>query len=63
MGYVLLIFLGFYYVVLLCAITFLVPCCGIHFGFRMKTMFGSSLPPVVCGMAYALFTLFVFACA
>ena len=47
MGYVLPIFLGFYCVVLLCAITFLVPCCGIHFGFRLKTMFGSSLPPVV----------------
>jgi hypothetical protein len=26
------------------------------------TMFGSSLPPVVCRRAYVLFTLFVFAC-
>jgi len=26
------------------------------------TMFGSSLPPVVCGRAYVLFTLFVFVC-
>ena len=30
---------------------------------RMKMMFGSSLPPVVCWMAHALFTFFVFACA
>ena len=27
-----------------------------------ETMFGSSLPPVVCGRAYVLFTLFVFVC-
>jgi len=28
----------------------------------MKTMFGSSLAPVVCRRAYVLFTLFVFVC-
>ena len=28
--------------------------------FRIQTMFGSSLPLVVCGMAHVLFTLFVF---
>ena len=35
-----------------------VPCCDV----RIKTMFGSSLPPVVCGMARVLFPVFVFAC-
>jgi hypothetical protein len=28
--------------------------------FLMKTMFGSSLPPIVCRRAHVLFTLFVF---
>jgi hypothetical protein len=28
--------------------------------FRIKTMFGSSLPPVICRRAHVLFTLFVF---
>jgi len=28
----------------------------------LNTMFGSSLPPVVCRRAHVLFTLFVFAC-
>ena len=32
------------------------------YDFSMKTMFGSSLPPVVCGSARILFMLFVFAC-
>ena len=31
--------------------------------FRIKTMFGPSLPPVVCRRALVLFTLFVFVCA
>jgi hypothetical protein len=30
--------------------------------FRIKTMFSSFLPPVVCGSAHVLFALFVFAC-
>ena len=30
--------------------------------FRIKTMFGSSLPPVVCRRANVLFTLYVFDC-
>ena len=29
----------------------------------MKTMFSSSLPPVVCRKVYVLFTLFVFVCS
>jgi hypothetical protein len=29
-------------------LTFRVPCCDIFYNFRIKTMFGSSLPPVVC---------------
>ena len=52
-GSVLLIFLIFC-VVLLCVFTFWVPCCGVRYNFRIKTMFGSSLPSVV------LSTLFVF---
>ena len=43
---VLLIFLVFC-VVLVCVFTLLVPCCDVRYDFRMKTIFGSSLPPVV----------------
>ena len=32
------------------------------YDFPIKTMFGSSLPPVVCWRAHVLFTLFVFVC-
>ena len=58
-GSVLLIFLAFC-VVLLCVSTFWVPCCHVRYDFRIKTMFGSSLRPVVCRKAHVLFTLFVF---
>ena len=41
--------------------TFYVPCCDVCYDFRMKTMFGSSLPPIVCMWAHDLFVLsFVF---
>jgi hypothetical protein len=33
---------------LLCVFTFCVPCCDVRYDFRIK--FGSSLPPVVCGV-------------
>jgi hypothetical protein len=52
---VLLIFLVFC-VLLLCVFTFCVSCCD----FRIQTMVGSSLPPVVCKRAHVLLTLFVF---
>jgi hypothetical protein len=32
----------------------------VHYDFRMKTMFSSSLPSVVCRRAHVLFTSFVF---
>jgi hypothetical protein len=38
------------------------PCSGVRYDFRIKTMFGSSLPLVVCRRAHVLFTLFMFAC-
>jgi len=56
-----LIFLVFC-VVILCVFTLWVPCCDVRSDFRIKTMFGSFLPPVVCRMAHVLFTLFVFVC-
>ena len=34
--------------------------CDVHYDFRIKTMFDSSLLPVVCRRAHVLFTLFVF---
>jgi hypothetical protein len=37
-------------------------CCDVRYDFRIKTMFGSSSPPVVCRRAYILSTLFVFVC-
>jgi hypothetical protein len=45
--------------VILCVFTFGVPCCDVRDDFLMRTMFGSSLPPVVCRMSRVLFTLFV----
>jgi hypothetical protein len=35
----------------------------VRYDSRIKTMFGSSLPPVVCRRTGVLFTLFVFVCA
>ena len=35
-----------------------VPCCDVRCDFRMQTMFGSSLPPVVCSRAHVLFRMF-----
>ena len=62
-------------VVLLCVFTFWVPWCEVRYDFHMKTMFGSSLPPVVCRrgmfclrylflfMLCCAFILFFFLCA
>jgi hypothetical protein len=47
-------------VVLLYVFTFLVPCCDVRYDFRIKTMSGWSLPPVVSRRAYFLLTLFLF---
>ena len=46
-GSMLLIF-SVFYVVLLRILTFLVSCCDVRYHFRIQTMFGSSLFPVVC---------------
>jgi hypothetical protein len=51
-----------FYVVLLCVFKFWVPCCDVRYDFRLKTIIGSSLPPVVCRRFHVLFKLFVFAC-
>ena len=59
-GSVLLIFLVFFCVCLLCVFTFLVPCCDVRYDFRMKTKFGSSLPSLVCRRVHVLFTWYVF---
>jgi hypothetical protein len=37
-----------------------VPCCDVRYDFRIKTIFGSFLTPVVYGEACILFTLLVF---
>ena len=37
----------------------LVPCCDVRYDFHIKTMFGSSLSPVVCRRIHILTTLFV----
>ena len=50
-GLVLLIF-SVFCVVLLCVFTLLVPCCYVRYDFRIKTMFGSSFPSVVCRTAH-----------
>jgi len=46
-------------VVMLCVLRFLVPCCDVRYDFSIKTMFGSSLPPVVCRKSHVIFILFV----
>ena len=38
------------------------PSCDVRNDFNIKTMFGSSFPPVVCRRAHVKFTLFVFVC-
>jgi hypothetical protein len=55
----LLIFLVFC-VVLLCVFTFWVPWCDVCYDICIQTMFGSSLPPVVCKRVHVLLTWFVF---
>jgi len=46
-------------VVLLCVFTIWVPCCDVCYDFRIKPMFDSSLPPVVCRRVYVLFTCYL----
>ena len=50
---------SFFCLILLCVFTFWVPCCDVRYDLRIKTMFGSSLPQVVCRRVHVLFTLFV----
>ena len=45
-------------VILLCVFTF----CDVRYYSRMKTMFDSSLPAVVCKRVHVLFTIFVLVC-
>ena len=48
----------------MCVYIFSFLCCDVRYDFRIKTMLGSYLPPVVCrrGWAQVLLTLFVFVC-
>ena len=49
-------------VVPLCVFTFWVPCYDVRYDFRIKMMFSSCIPPVICKRAHVLLTLFVFVC-
>jgi hypothetical protein len=61
-GFVLLIFLVFLWVVLLCVFTFwVVLWCPLRFPHN-NDMFGSPLTPIVCWRAHVLYTLFVLMC-
>ena len=42
------------HLVLLYVFSFLVPSCDVRYDFRLNTIFGSSLLPVVCMMAHVL---------
>jgi hypothetical protein len=55
--YLLLLLLVFW-VVILCVFTFWVQCFDVRCNFCIKTMFASSLPPVVCRRIHVLLTLF-----
>jgi len=46
----------FFVCVELCVFTFWVSGCDVRYYFRIKTIFGSSFPPVVCRGAHVLFT-------
>ena len=39
---------------LCCPVVFWVPCCGVHYDFRIKSMFCFSLPSFVCRRAHVL---------
>ena len=49
----LLIFLVFY-VLLLCDLTFFVPCCYVHYDFHIIMMFDLPLHPIVCKRTHVL---------
>jgi len=49
-------------VIWLNVLTFWVTCSDVRYEFRIKMMFGSSSPPVVCRRGRVLFTLVVFVC-
>jgi hypothetical protein len=51
---VLLIFVVFC-IVLLCVFMLRIPCCDVHYDFRIKTMYDLSLPPVVAGLLSYMF--------
>jgi len=53
------VYSGVQHFVLSNVFTLSVPCCHVRYDFRIKTMFGSPLPPVFCRRAHVLFTLFV----
>ena len=46
-----------YYLVLSCFFTFCFPCCDVRYDFRIKTMFRSYLPLVVCRRAHVFFLI------
>jgi hypothetical protein len=48
------------HVVLLCVFAFAFPCCDVRCDIRIKTMFGTSLPPVACIRAYVIIMLCLF---
>jgi hypothetical protein len=48
--------------ILLCVFTFWIPNCDVRYDFSIKTMFGSSVSPVVCRSVHVLFSLFMFVC-
>ena len=49
-------------VVLWCVFTIWVTYCDVRYDFRIKTMFGSSVPQVVCWRAHVLYKLCMFLC-
>ena len=44
----------------ICVFTFWVLCCDVRYNFRIKAMFGSFLPPVVCLIYVILLCVFTF---
>ena len=55
-------FIFLVFVLPICVFTVLVPCCDVRYDFHIKTMFSSSLPPVVFVGGLMSYCVFVYVC-
>ena len=63
MGPVLPIFFLVFCVLLLCVLTFLVPCYNVRYDIRIKTLLDLSLPPIICKRVHVLLFFCIYCCS